>query len=370
MDVIKTEMTPKERAVAYAAGEEVDRIPTNLSAGETAPPLYGYRIRDWYFSADIMVDVESHLAEDFGADNMGVGLGLRALVEALGTRLTYPDYGVSYVREPKFSSFGEVEGAELVDIDKDGRLPLIVESFERLMDAYGDVRTLGSGLAGPITTAGQLIDTEVFLRGMIKDRDGVHKLMQYATDNVVKCAHDLHERLGIGLALSEPMASRDLLNRRQFQEFYKPYLDQVVRRMNEFQGSTTIHICGHTRDRWDQVIGSGVSGFWGDNMEDLAELKEAYGDRVAITGNVPPVDVLLNGTVDDIDASVRSCIAKTADSPCGFTLCPGCTTPVGTSREHLVAFMNAAATYGRGARRGHMARGIIEGDGPLAAEGR
>lgn len=174
MDVIKTEMTPKERAVAYAAGEEVDRIPTNLSAGETAPPLYGYRIRDWYFSADIMVDVESHLAEDFGADNMGVGLGLRALVEALGTRLTYPDYGVSYVREPKFSSFGEVEGAELVDIDKDGRLPLIVESFERLMDAYGDVRTLGSGLAGPITTAGQLIDTEVFLRGMIKDRDGVH----------------------------------------------------------------------------------------------------------------------------------------------------------------------------------------------------
>lgn len=140
--------------------------------------------------------------------------------------------------------------------------------------------------------------------------------------------------------------------------------------MNEFQGSTTIHICGHTRDRWDQVIGSGVSGFWVDNMEDLAELKEAYGDRVAITGNVPPVDVLLNGTVDDVDASVRSCIAKTADSPCGFTLCPGCTTPVGTSREHLVAFMNAAATYGRGARRGHMARGIIEGDGPLAAEGR
>ena len=129
-------MTPKERLAAYAAGEEVDRIPTTLSAGETAPPLYGYKIRDWYFSSDIMFDVESRLAADFGADNMGVGLGLRALVEALGTRLEYPEKGVSYVVEPKFKSFAEVDGAELVDVDKDGRLPIIIESFE--MKIYSD----------------------------------------------------------------------------------------------------------------------------------------------------------------------------------------------------------------------------------------
>ena len=41
MELIKLEMTPKERALAYARGEEVDRIPTSLSASETAPPLYG-----------------------------------------------------------------------------------------------------------------------------------------------------------------------------------------------------------------------------------------------------------------------------------------------------------------------------------------
>lgn len=84
MELVKLEMTPKERKIAYARGEEVDRIPTSLSAGETAPPLYGISIRDYYFSADAMVEVESRLAEDFQADNMGMGLGLRTLVEALG----------------------------------------------------------------------------------------------------------------------------------------------------------------------------------------------------------------------------------------------------------------------------------------------
>ena len=52
MELVKLEMTPKERKIAYARGEEVDRIPTSLSAGETAPPLYGISIRDYYFSAD------------------------------------------------------------------------------------------------------------------------------------------------------------------------------------------------------------------------------------------------------------------------------------------------------------------------------
>ena len=49
MELIRTEMTPLERAKAYAAGEEVDRIPTTLSEGETIPPLYGYKMHDYYF---------------------------------------------------------------------------------------------------------------------------------------------------------------------------------------------------------------------------------------------------------------------------------------------------------------------------------
>ena len=34
-----------------------------------------------------MVEVETRLAEDFQADNMGIGLGLRTLVERLGQSL-------------------------------------------------------------------------------------------------------------------------------------------------------------------------------------------------------------------------------------------------------------------------------------------
>ena len=156
------------------------------------------------------------------------------------------------------------------------------------------------------------------------------------------------------------MGSRDLLSKRQFKEFFVPYIKQAVERMNKFQGSTGIHICGHTRDRWEEVIGTGVSGFWVDNCESLQELKECYGDKVAISGNVPPVDVLKNGTFEEIDQVIKKCIIEAGDNPRGYNLCPGCTTPVDTTKENMVAFMNAAAKYGRGARKGYMPRGITE----------
>lgn len=358
MELMKSEMTPKERALAYARGEEVDRLPTTLSAGETAPPLYGIPINEYYFSADAMVEVESRLAGDFQADNMGMGLGLRTLVEALGTKLEYPKYSVSYIAEPVLKTFDDVENMELIDVEKDGRFPIIVEAFERLQELYGEERTLGSGLAGPFTTAAGLIGTENLLKATVKNKEGVHRLLQYSTDCIVKCCADLNRKLGIRFTLSEPMGSKDLLSKRQFKEFFLPYLRQSVERLNEFQGATGVHICGHTKDRWEEVVDAGICSFWVDNCESLKELKESYGHRIAISGNVTPVDVLRNGTVAEIEENVRQCIAEAGDNPCGYTLCPGCTTPVGTSKENMTAFMNAAFTYGRGAKKGCMPKGI------------
>lgn len=354
MKLIEPEMTPKERAMAYARGEEVDRIPTSLSAGETAPPLYGYTIRDYYFSADAMVAVESGLAEDFKADNMGIGLGLRTVIEALGTELSYPEDSVSYIVKPRLESFDQVSELGMLNIDKDGRLPLIVEAFERLMDKYGNVRNFGSGLAGPFTTAASLIGTEKFLVSTVKNKEGVHRLLQYSTDCIVELCRDLNRRLGIKFMLSEPMGAKNLISKRQFKEFFVPYLNQAVERMNEYQGSTSIHMCGNTRDRWQEIIDSGVSNFWVDNCESLRELKENYGDRIGITGNVPPVDILRNGTQEQIEECIRQCILDAGDNPKGYTICPGCTTPVGTTKEQMIMFMNAATTLSRGARKGQL----------------
>ncbi|HAQ39379.1 MAG TPA: uroporphyrinogen-III decarboxylase [Clostridiales bacterium] len=356
MELMQNEMTPRERLTAYARGEEVDRIPTTLSAGETIPFLYGISIREYYFSADLMIEVESRMAKDFGADNMGMGLGLRTLAEAIGTKLHYTDDNVSFITEPIIKDYSQLSNMSTVNINKDGRLPILIEAFSRLQERFGKERIISSGMAGPLTTACALVGADKFLKDIIKRPDEVRLLMEYSTACVINCARDLNAKLGISLSLSEPIASGNLISRKMFERWLVPYLKEIVDAFKTFQNAPSLHICGKTKDRWEDLLTCGISGFWADNCESLQEIKAFMGDQVSISGNVTPVEILRNGTISEIDEAVRICILEGSDSPMGYLLCPGCTTPVGTPKENMIAFMNAASKYGRSAKKGYPCR--------------
>lgn len=361
MELIKTELTPKERIRLYEAGEEVDRIPTGLDVSETLPVLYGMKQNEFYFSSDLMVEEQTRMAEDFHADNMGVGLSLRALVEALGTKLNYSETSLSSICDPVVKDYRQLDAMGPANIETDGRLPILMETFQRLMDKFGDERVFGSGMAGPLTTAMELVGVEKFLMDTIRDPENIHKLLRYSTDCVIQCARDVHRKLGINLGLAEPMASREICGMKQFREFALPYLKETVDAFQTFQSSPELHVCGRSRDRWDDLVNLGISGFSVDNCENIEELKHLYGSRVSIPGNVAPVDVLRLGTPEDVDKAVKLCIQQAGDAPLGFRLEAGCTIPQYTPKENLIAYMNAAAVYGRGARKGVMPKGITEG---------
>lgn len=77
-----------------------------------------------------------------------------------------------------------------------------------------------------------------------------------------------------------------------------------------------------------------------------------------LSGNVAPVQVMRNGTIDDVLGAVKEVLKKCADSPCGHMLLTGCQLPIGTSQENIDAFIYAARTHGRGARMGKMPKGM------------
>nr|WP_315098301.1 uroporphyrinogen decarboxylase family protein [uncultured Fretibacterium sp.] len=370
MKRIVDEMSSRERLTAYGRGEVVDRIPCVLAGGESLPSLYGFTVHDYMFSVDAMVAVEGNLGLEFGADSMGMGLGMWSIVEALGTRMRYPENDIPIVVEPAFegTDWGKDDWRlRPIDIDRDGRFPLLMEAFRRLQNLYGDRWEISTGVASPLTVASGLIETETLLRGMVRDKERVHRLLRSITDCMVDCIAQLYGRLGISFGLSDPLSSGTLIGLKVFREFGKPYIAELVRALTELTGAAPgIHICGKTRDRWEDLLETGVSGLSVDNQESMEALKNACGDRVAISGNVPPVEVVRDGSPEDVMSAVRECIRQSGDSPRGFLLSPGCTLPVGTPRENITAFMNAASIYGRGAQKGRPCLGLLESSQPGA----
>lgn len=164
-------------------------------------------------------------------------------------------------------------------------------------------------------------------------------------------------------SIADPVTCSAIFSKKQFDEFSLPYLKRLVDGINDIMKiPPTVHICGPTKAIWDDLGNLNISAFSVDNCEDIEETKKILGDRKMVVGNVPPVDIMCNGTIDEVIEACKESIRKAADSPMGFQLSTGCQVPLGTPRANMDAFVYAARKYGRGARKGQLPKGILEED--------
>lgn len=356
---IKDEMTQRERADAYAAGKEVDRIPVGLSMNETIPNSYGISMTEYYFSAEKQVEVEENLIREFNNDNIGLGIGLRCIGEALGTKLEYPPDKVAFVKEPVLKDYRMLDSMDICNVHKDGTLPAILEGSKILNERYGKERYISIGISSPLSTAVSIRGTENLLRDTVKNPEQLHKLLRFSCDCIVECARVFYEEAACEVGLCEPIGSANLMSLKQCKEFLVPYLEYVCKRIKEITGSApSFHMCGKTRDRWEALKATGIGSFSVDNCESLVEAKAVMGKALPISGNIPPVEALLLGEPDMIEAEVIRCLKEGSDSPAGYTLYGGCQMPIGTPMENIHAYFDAARKYGRRAQKGKLCAGL------------
>lgn len=339
-------MTPKERMIAFSQGLEIDRIPCNPHMGVTMSPFIGVPLREYYHSAERMAELELALFQRLRHDGVSVSATLRGVAEAMGSKMYYPENNISLMVSPAINSVKEIELLKPSDPEKDGKLPLVLKALKVIKDKIGHEVNVGAGLAGPFSTAASVVGTENLLKWMIRYPKQVHVLMEIVTESNNRFIEKVAE-LGIGVGFSDPVSSTYLISVKQFNEFSAPYIKKNVDKMKSLTGSRpSIHICGTSKGIWETVMDTGISSFSIDNVEDMSDAKEILGDRVVISGNVPPVDVMQLGTRKDVLKSAKECIRKTHGSKKGYILSTGCQIPMNTPMENIDALMDAARIYG------------------------
>lgn len=351
INIIKDEMTSIERMTAFGKGEETDRVPCSPIMGETCAPLFGIYPREHNHSAELMAKVEIGIYKKFKCDGAGIGTGLRGVAEAMGTELAYPEKRVSYVKEPLLKSYDDLSKLKTADPYKDGRLPLILDALQIIDKEIGHEVGVGTDIAGPMSVAAAIRGTENLMKDFRKNPEKVHELMQIITESNLRFI-DAACALGFGVGFSDPVASCSMISSKQFRKFAKPYLKQCIDRVIKWRGSgPSLHICGKSKDIWDDMVDLGISTLSIDNIEELKDAVDMVGDKVCLAGNVKPVETVKMGTVEDIYEECRQCIEIGKSSPKGYILSTGCQIPLGTSRENIQAVVDAARIYGRGYKK-------------------
>lgn len=217
-------------------------------------------------------------------------------------------------------------------------------------------------VVGPMTVLSALRPIEKLLRDLRKNPQGVKELLDFCFEANMKWAKAFKKEFGpTSVMVVDPVGCDDILSPKQVEEFSLPYLKKQLSAYYELNGiKANLYICGHTKKQWKYFKDLDIDFFSVDNCEDLEECKKEIEDKLIVVGNIPPVEVMRYGKVDDVIESVKTCIKKAADAKCGYIAATGCGSPVKTPIENLDAFIYAINKYGKNAKLGEMPEAINE----------
>lgn len=356
----KDQMSASERMRAYNAGELVDYQPYTLQAPEPAmADIFGYTTKQFATDFEVTKDIIRRRRDELGLDSYNIALGLKGMGAALGSKLSVPEHGIDHVADHILKSYDDLDSLHIPDPYTNPVLSGVLNQAAKIKEAFPDI-SITTSVAGPLTTAIAIRPVELVLRDTRKNPEKLHQLLQLTVDSSLKWFEVFCKEFGQApTSFSDPVTSLDVISKKQFDEFSLPYLKQLIQRTKEIMGSVPgAHICGHSKGIWKDLADAGLGFFSIDNIESLQEAKAMVGDRMRLAGNVPPIEVIQRGTIDEVIASARECMAAAADSPAGYILNTGCQLPIGTPKENIEAFLFAAKFYGRGARKGCLPEGL------------
>lgn len=192
---------------------------------------------------------------------------------------------------------------------------------------------------GPFTLATHLFGASTFLGALAGGNEGgaAFDVLEVLADTTIRF---LQAQLG---CLREPwgvMVLDDavgMLSAALFQAVAKPVLQRIFA---AFEGLIRIYHndspCQHLFPYFAD-LGFEVLHF--SHRIPLAEARAELGPAITLMGNVPPAEVMVHGTPDQVEAAARECIAQVGGT--GLILAPGGSTNVGTPADNIDALVLA-----------------------------
>jgi len=338
-------MNAIERFTAYAKGQPIDRLPCVPIVGNTAARVVGLKIAAFHGNGKAIADAQIAAYRRFDYDVIRIFTDLYTQAEAMGAKVHYPDDETAYLAAPAIASVEDIARLRPADPYRDGNLPHHLEAMERAFQSVGHEVPVNGALTGPFTTASFLVGAETLARLMLKNHAAVHQLCEIAFESARIYAEAILKTSCVP-SLTDAMCSSTVISPAQFREFGAPYLKRLVDVIHTHGKTVTLHICGKTHPIWEAMADTGADCLSLDNAADLHAAKIKVGHRVRLMGNVPPSEVMLQGTPAQVRAAVRDCVRKAHDNPKGLVVASGCSLPVETPFANIDAMLGAVREIG------------------------
>jgi uroporphyrinogen-III decarboxylase len=307
------------------------------------PHWAGISILDYFASDELWLAANQKAAASFPEAIFLPGFwaeyGMCTEPSAFGARCSFPADEFPFAH-PTIREIEEIDALTIPDPAADGLAPFVLSRLIRLrprIEAAGH-KVRFSVSRGPLNVASFLMGVEGFLAALVTDGARVHRLLRTITDYLIRC----HARQRGALPSIDGLLVLDdiigFMGAAHFREFGLPYFKELFAAPSAVR---FLHNDAESRPSAPFLAEMGVNLFNPGFEVPLAELKAATGGRVAFLGNIPPRDILAQGTPAQVGAAVRAQWAALGDRSRIILSCGG-GLPPGVPTENLRAFLDAA----------------------------
>jgi len=340
-------MTSRETIIKAYEGGKTERIPVTLfGAGMWSIKDCGTTFKDLSLDAEKMADMLVSMSGKLLCDIVYAGSGYNNFhASALGGGIKFREMGAPDLEGHIVSTEEDLQKLDISRIDTDEVINTVKKALKETKSKIGNEYVVTMTAWGPYTLGARFVGEETMMKATFKKPDLVHKMVDFATDLLIHLYEPIVSDGTLEvISIADPTASGDLISRKQFEKFALPYLKKFTDWAKSKNAHTLVHICGNTTDRLDLFPLTGASCISLDHKTDIAKAKELLHGKMCFGGNVDPVKIMLQGSVQDVEDACRQVI-QTAGTDGGFVLMPGCDIPPTVPYENIQKFMQVAREW-------------------------
>ena len=210
---------------------------------------------------------------------------------------------------------------------------------QTLQKAAGEFH-VSSEVFSPFTQFMELLGYADGLIALLDDPDKCEQILGALAVGTADLAVMQAEAGADAVLISSAFAGAGFISADQYRRFVFPYEKYVIERIHQKTCAPIyVHTCGSIEDRISLMVEAGYDGV--DTMDppplgnvDIAQVKRKYGDRIFLKGNLDPVNVLLNGTLETVREGATDLI-RIAGAGGGYILSTACSVSPATPAQNI-----------------------------------
>jgi len=339
------ELSPRQRVERVFRREPLDTMPFFSGMGMVLRPAIkqlGYKFPQIHRNAEKLARSAILSSRMFGFDSVVVPFDMCWESQALGNSISLyeesEDTLYPTIPEKKWKTMDDVNIPS--NIAELWPISIIVEAI-KIVKKEAPEYPAGAWQLGPFTQAGQVLELDILLKGVFKQKAKVEATLDKLADMCIAIGQRLQAAGADYITLREMGTGTDLLSPKTWKDLIQPRMRRIL---SSWKSPKILHICGATNLIIEMMNDCGADAISVDIKNCLAESRQKLGNNTLLFGNfdVFALPCKEETTVEQAIQGIKTNIDGGVDA-----VWPGCDLWPDIKEANMKAIVETTRTYGK-----------------------